>query len=218
MNTPSPGMLAQRQLRAAEIALETARRRRRETDAELAEAEAEVEAAQTALAQSRAERERERAEAQEQLAQARVGRTAAEQRYVEEHSRRLALEQQLAALRREGGRRDDLTRQLAAETRIRELEGDLEIVTRHAATFEYGVRMAAFDAFKVVREMADVVSGLLSRTGLVPAPRRDVSGEPGAAVEPRPATSGLDAERLDAALERLRATTPPPTDEPPASV
>jgi hypothetical protein len=208
--TAAEEMLLQRQLRAAEIALENDRHRRFAEDDELRSLRSFAEAAEAMLADSVAARELEAQAFRAQLAAADTRALTAEQGYTAERNRRRNLEQALAAVAAERSRRDDLVRQLAAEQRIRELEGELELVMRHAAAFEYGVRMAAFDAFRLVREMTDRVEALLSRAGLVPAsrPASGPAGDGTAASGPG-VDDGFDAARLDAALERLRAGTPP---------
>jgi hypothetical protein len=225
MSTPPPeDILNQRRLRAAEIALETARRRRFETDetvralqAEIIEMEATVAAAHEAL-----KRERRAARAEVELAQR--AQLLAEQGAIHERERRWELERELNRLRRDAFEHDALSRQLIAEQRIRALEGELEVVFRRAAEFEYGVRMAAFDAFKLVRELVDRVSSVLPnlKLGLPELGRGDPEAEtPADGADPASANEAtsveraanrLDSQRLDAALERLRASTPPPAD------
>jgi hypothetical protein len=235
MSVPSEEMLAQRQLRAAEIALDSVRRQRRQTEETLRAQQVLVDAAQAALDEKEAERRHDAYALGLAVAAAQARELAAETRYLQEHQRRLSLEEQVAALRRREVARDDLARQLAAEARIAELEGELELISRHAAEFEYRVRMAAFDAFKLVRDLSDVVSGLLQRARILDpprssrppregdAPRGSGSGsgsksedarDPTAYVPAPSVASVLDSQRLDAALARLRATTPPPDDAP----
>jgi hypothetical protein len=156
-------MLVQRQLRAAEIALETARRRRFETDEVIREFRTVAERAQAALAESEAARDRDAATFRARIAALEAATLDAEQRRLVERNRRLAVDQQLSALSAEAGLRDETARQLSAETRIRQLEGELELVSRRAAEFEYGLRMAAMDAFRLVRAMADRVDAMLGR-------------------------------------------------------
>ncbi len=220
MSTPPEDIFNQRRLRAAEIALEAARRRRFETDETVRALQAEVADSEAALVAAIAGWERDRAAARSEVEAARRGRLVAEQGLVAERERRRELERELADLRRETPRYEDLARQLASEQRLRELEAELELVARRAAEFEYGVRMAAFDAFKLVREMVDRVGSVLPRVRL-PLPELG-RGDPEAARVSRytapgsatttPASNGLDSERLDAALERLRASTPPPAE------
>ena len=224
MSTPSEELLNQRRLRAAEIALATARRRRWESDELVRALRREVADVEAALAAAVAGRERDRAHADAEVASARRAQRVAEQGLMEERRRRTELEERLGHRRREDLRRDDLLRQLAAEQRIRELEAELELVLRRAAEFEYGVRMAALDALKLVRSLVDRVGSVLPgvRLGLPELgrgdPERDAVSEPGSDTAEHgyeaahPAAAGLDSERLDAALERLRATTPPPAD------
>jgi hypothetical protein len=96
--------------------------------------------------------------------------------------------------------------------------------SRRAGGFEYGVRMVAFDAFKLVRGLVDRVGSVLPgvKSALPELGRGDaqlargtVGDPPLAAVTARPERTGdrLDSERLDAALARLRATTPRPTED-----
>jgi multidrug efflux pump subunit AcrA (membrane-fusion protein) len=228
MSTPPEDILNQRRLRAAEIALETARRRRFETDETVRALETAISDAEAALEASRAGRARDRAKAQADLEVARRGRLLAEQRLVDERGRRHELEQELGGLRRQKSRADGLARQSASAQRIRQLEAELELVARRAAEFEYGVRMAAFDAFKLVRELVDRVGSVLPSLRL-PLPElgrgnpespseADGDAQASGSVAPAgasatPASKGLDSERLDAALERLRASTPPPADD-----
>ena len=214
MTLSSDELMVQRQLRAAEIALETARRRRFETDEAMRELQLQAEQARAAAAAAEAARERDAAEAREQLAAFRAMERVAEQRYMEERHRRLALEQELSALAADRRRRDDLARQLAAERRVEELLGELELVQRRAAEFEYGVRMAAFDAFKLLREMSDRVGAALTALGLArgqaptappgPAPMPDATatGETSASAMAR---SDLGFAPADAVDDRLDA-------------
>jgi hypothetical protein len=224
MSTPSDDILNQRRLRAAEIALETARRRRFETDEAVRALQAEVLDMESALSATLAARERDRLEAEADIEAARRAQLLAEQRLVRERERRLELEEVLSGLRRAESQYDALAHELAAEQRIRQLEGELELVSRRAAEFEYGVRMAVFDAFKLVRELAGRVGSVLPDVRL-PLPelgRGDPDEGTGMAHAARAASPGpeevasaieaLDSGRLDAALERLRASTPPPAE------
>jgi hypothetical protein len=219
-------MLAERQLRAAEIALDTTRRERRKTEETLRLQQLLVDDAEAALAANLVDRQRDAADFLLLVAAAKESELLAEQKYISERNRRLDLEQQIAALRQDEITRDELARQLAAEARIQALEGELELVSRRAAEFEYGVRMAAFDAFKLVRDLSDVVNGLLQKAGILEPSRsprvpRDELLDAGAqdprdrtAQVPAPSVGAvLDSQRLDAALERLRATLPPREDD-----
>ena len=239
MSGPSEEILIQRKLRAAEIALETARRRRFERDEEVRDLQAQISGLEAALAALEGAREGDRARAEEQVAAARRAQLEAEQLRLGERARRLALENELTALRAEVTRRDVLSRQLEAERGLRAARGEAEMVSRRAAEFEYAMRIAALDAFGVVRELSDRVGALLAAVGIGPGPRTPEATAPaaepaGAAssdahegsaatapaeVTPHPADGitdgeeGLDFARLDAALERLRAAAPRPDSE-----
>lgn len=225
MSTASDDILNQRRLRAAEIALDTARRRRFETDESVRSLRVEVTDLQTALAALAAARDDDREQARSEVEVARRAQLAAEQALVAERSRRRELERRPGERAREASAHEHLVGQLAAETRIRELQAELELVSRRAAEFEYGVRMAAFDALKLVRDLVGRVGSVLDSVRL-PLPelgRGDPEGggesttpEPGSETlehgydAAHPESTGLDSGRLDAALERLRASTPPP--------
>jgi hypothetical protein len=224
----SEDILNERRLRGAEIALATARQRRFESDESVRALQGEVADLKSALAEALAARERDREAAQVGVAVAQRAQLLAEQGLAAERHRRLELEQQLAQQARQWSAREPLIRQLTAERRIGELEAELEIVLRRAAEFEYGVRMAAFDALKLVRGLVDRVGSVLPQVRLpVPelgrgdpdaGPRSPAPGPEFETVEhgydaAHPASTGLDSERLDAALERLRASTPPPADD-----
>jgi hypothetical protein len=88
---------------------------------------------------------------------------------------------------------DPVSRELAAERRVRALELELELVIRRAAEFEYGVRVVLSDAFSVLGRLAERVRAALGGDNSTP------SGEK------------LNL-RLDEALARLRAETPPLDD------
>ncbi len=227
MSPSSDDILNQRRLRAAEIALETARRRRFETNETVAALQSEVQAVKSALAAEMAERERDRESARSEIAAARAAQRVAEQGLVSERERRWDLERELGRRDRAASEHDGLMRQLASEQRVRDLEAEVELVLRRAAEFEYGVRMAAFDAFGLLRGLVDRVGSVLEAvrlplpelgrgdpetgTGAGVAEVDSAAAEPGVAAA-HPSGSGLDSDRLDAALERLRASTPPPTD------
>ncbi len=227
MSTSSDEILNQRRLRAAEIALETARRRRFETDETVWALQSRVRDAEAALADALAAGEVDRASARADVEVARRAQRVAEQALVDERRRRQEVERQLAEVGRDTVLAAQLERQLAAERRIRELEAEQELVLRRAAEFEYGVRMAAFDALKLVRDLVDRVGSVLPHVRL-PLPElgrgdpetgtgAEASAPAGQTMESgfsavHPSPSGLDSERLDAALERLRASTPPPAD------
>jgi hypothetical protein len=228
MSASSDDILNERKLRAAEMALATARRQRSETDESMRTLQREVADMEAALAEVLAARERDREAARAQVAAARSAQLLAEQALAAERHRRQELEHRLARRARQSSAQEALALQLAAERRIRELEAELEIVFRRAAEFEYGVRMAAFDALKLVRGLVDRVGSALGDVRLpLPAPGRgDPDGGPGQSGPApgsetvrhgydaaHPASTGLDSERLDAALERLRASTPPPPED-----
>jgi hypothetical protein len=218
-DTSSEQMLVQRQLRAAEIALATARQRRFENDEAIRTLRAQVADVEAALEASIAARERDLERYETALEAARRRAVEAEQRHLGEHRRAIALEQELGELRAEAARRDRLIAQLAAERRVRRLEAELELVLRRAAEFEYGMRMAALDAFTVLRGASTRLNAVLlaaGRAGLT-GPEADA---PEGVPDPGPLAGGspsglrtgrserLESNALDAALERLRATTP----------
>ncbi|HET9074127.1 MAG TPA: hypothetical protein VFN48_06070 [Solirubrobacteraceae bacterium] len=196
MSGSSEEILIQRKLRAAELALETARRRRFERDEEVRSLETQISGLEAALAAVEGAREGDRARAEERVAAAHRAQLEAEQRLVAERSRRLALEGELAALRAELGRRDVLTRQLEAERRLRAVEGEAEMLSRRAAEFEHGLRIAALDAFVVVRELSDRVGVLLAAVGLAPAAPAPAPPAPAppAPAPPEPVEAPVTAE------------------------
>lgn len=194
MSSAPEEMLVQRQLRAAEIALETARKRRFETDEEVVELRVQVADLNAALQALGVEQEEGARELRMRVAELQA-ELAVSRRYVlDERAARLAAEQELTDLRREAWTREETVAQLTSQQRIEELEGELELVLRRATEFEYGVRMALGDAFTFLRDLGSRVKKA--------ADAHAASSEP------------LKPERLDAALERLRAAVPePPEDE-----
>ena len=147
MSSAPEEMLVQRQLRAAEIALETARKRRFETDEEVVELRVQVADLNAALQALGVEQEEGARELRMRVAELQA-ELAVSRRYVlDERAARLAAEQELTDLRREAWTREETVAQLTSQQRIEELEGELELVLRRATEFEYGVRMALGDAF-----------------------------------------------------------------------
>jgi hypothetical protein len=194
MSSAPEEMLVQRQLRAAEIALSTARKRRFETDEEAVELRAQVAELNLALEAVAAARESDAQESRVRIAELQAELAVGRRHLLDERAGRLAAEQDLTELRREAMTREDTIAQLASERRIAELEGELEFVLRRATEFEYGVRMALADALTFLRDLGSRV--------------KKVSDAQAAGSEP------LKPERLDAALERLRAAVPEqPEDE-----
>ncbi|WP_249009347.1 hypothetical protein [Conexibacter sp. DBS9H8] len=232
-DTSSEQMLIERQLRAAEIALATARQRRFDNDEAIRTLRAQVADVESALEASIAARERDLEQYQAALESARRRAVEAEQRYLGERRRASALEQELGAVRAEAEQRDHLRSQLAAEQRVRRLEAELEFVLRRAAEFEHGIRIAVLDAFTVLRGASTRLDAVLTAAGLPELPGLSgLSARPWGTVEPssgfepaapaggptvpsgpsRPVPDRLESDRLDAALERLRASTPAPED------
>jgi hypothetical protein len=131
---PDPEMLAERQLRGSELAVEHARRRAAEAEAAAAELAARIARLERELADARAEPERVRA----LLDERRRELTAAEQRVHAEQALRLEVQEQLAAATRaQDALRAALGELAGREARVRELEGELERARRAAAEAEH---------------------------------------------------------------------------------
>jgi dTMP kinase len=191
-------ILAERRVRSSELALHAARRRLRDADEEIAELAARVEELEGALLVQAAERAAEPEALREAVAVENRARRVAEQ---QAHAERIAREEAVAELERAvASQRAPLAveRELAAAlAREQALEAELEIVRRRAADVEHSASVALAAMRQELRESAGRVARALAQLEAVEGPREDA---------PRLAT--VSPDRLDEALERLRAQTP----------
>ena len=213
MAQPTEDLLAQRRLRSTELALDGARARLADAGAELDELRARVDDLEGQLLAREAafedERERLRNPDLERLQAAladEIGRrTLAEQALQAERS---VGEDLAAQVRGDGLRVDDgVERELGvALARIGALEGELEMVRRHATEFEHQVRRSIDAAW-------DWLEDLGARFNDAMAEVEAIQHDAGRALElPEP----WAPERLDEALSRLRARAPAAPEAPDA--
>lgn len=213
--------LVERRLRAAELSLETARRRVAEADGEIAALRRQVaELEEKAL--TAAERAGgERAGLQAELEGERRLRQQVDQALWAERQRARSLE---AELRRQVERAATpaAERRLAeAERRAHELRAELELVRRRAAEFEQQVRLAVNAAWRWLGETGERVSAGLAELDALRA-EQSLAPEPPVPPEPdpedellwrsRPTAEFGNSEipaRFDEALDRLRAQAEP---------
>ena len=227
MNWASDEMLAERRLRSSELALETTRGRLVEANDEIVRLHARIVELEAALDEAR---EQARSLGRPEVIRLELAR---------EQARSLAFEQALADERE---RRQDLERELeprgcrgsdvaalelhAAQRRAERLEGELEVVRRHAAEFEQAIRVAIDDAWGWLagvhdrlqvaldsqRELHELAVGSAGRgTG---DRSRGVGGA--GAADAAGGGAAIDAARLDLARSRLRET--PGGGEPPSAM
>jgi hypothetical protein len=194
----------QRRLRSSELALAGARRRLREAEGELFDLRRRVAALETTLLEREARAAAELDELAGRLDRERRARRRAEQATFSELTRRRELEEELALLRAPvvTGAERELA---AAQRRVRELEGELELVRRQSAEFEQVTRRAVEEAWLWLAEVGERIAEAEAeleelRRGRVSAAAGATEPDRGEAVAP---------ERLDAARARLRAAERP---------
>ncbi|HWD85125.1 MAG TPA: hypothetical protein VG321_05195 [Solirubrobacteraceae bacterium] len=219
--------LAERRLRAAELALESARHR-------VAEADEEIEALRRQAAEleervlAAAERAGgERASLRAELETQRRLRQLAEQGLWSERERARGLEDELRE-RVDAAATPAAERRLAeAERRTRELGAELELVRHRAAEFEQQVRLAVDAAWRWLGETGERAASALAELEALRTPSAGVAlsePEPGAfsasgglsgpydkkpPQSSPPTASDVIPERFDEALSRLRAQIDP---------
>ena len=216
--------LAERRLRAAELALESARRRVAEADEEIAALLRQVSELEEKVLEAAGRAGAEPARLSAELEAERRVRSLAERALWAERERARALEEELRN-RVDQAASPVAERRLAeSERRIRELKAELELVRHRAAEFEQQVRLAVDAAWRWLGETGDRVSVSLSeievwRAGGQPwaldpedellgaAPWEDApSPESTPPTEPMPPAAQDDVipARFDDALDRLR--------------
>jgi DNA repair exonuclease SbcCD ATPase subunit len=199
MNWASDEMLAERRLRSSELALETTRQRLVEANEEIARLHARILELEDAFGAARDDaRSLGKPEViRRELAREQARTLAFEQALADERDRRHALERELEISRAPWS--DTAEHELfEAQRRAERLEGELEVVRRHAAEFEQSIRVAVDDAWAWLAQVhgrltlaLEAQAELAERAG---AGRRAAAG--GAAP--------IDASRLDQARSRLR--------------
>jgi len=234
-------ILAQRRLRSAELALVAARRRLIESEHDLKELRAHAAQLETALLEREAAHDPEPDRLRAELAKRSRELLLSEQALHAERVRRAAVEAEISRWR-ETPVIDGVERELAvALRRVAALDGELELVRRHASEFEHGIQVAVDAAWAWLGEMADRFGETLAEleelralphmTHEAPAVGDVESGavergEPLARQAPAAGDGGAGAAdagavepgRLDEALARLREHTPTAAaDEPDGS-
>ena len=203
-------LLAERRLRSSELALETTRRRLVEANEEIGRLHDRVveleQAVEAALAPG-ADYERMRAELERETAQ----RLAADQALRDERDRRAQLERALELSRApwSPGAQREL---IHAQEHARRLEGELEVVRRHAAEFEQAIRIAVDDVWRWLTEVSERLDRALriQQARAVPAAPAAAGLEPGASGGPAAAGGEpVVPERLELARARLRDVPSP---------
>jgi hypothetical protein len=202
-------MLLERRAFAAELALGSAREAYRDglRDLEVLNArrlELEEEFRQAVLG-----RDRDRRAYEYRIHTLKQAVRVAQQEAESERALRLELQHGVGAERRLWEERDGLARTLAAERRADMLAAEVELLSHSAAEFEYGVRVALGEAFKL---LADLTGRVRSIIDAIPGVGQSHSGPRGELEPPGEDFEPLNTERLDAALSRLRARTPPLQD------
>jgi hypothetical protein len=212
-----PEVLAARQLRGSELALEHARRRASEAEATAAELAARFARLERELAQARTEPERIRASLAARVHELR----RAEQRVHAEQALRLEIEERLAAVHEVKGALREAFGELAGrEAYIRELEGELESARRAAAEAEH---LAATRGAAAAQEPA-VGSAAVSEPAAPPVPREAAAPQapreapPPGSLERRASTiraeSALAAELRNASRPAARPARAPDQRQP----
>jgi hypothetical protein len=140
-------MLAERRLRSSELALATTRKRLFEADEEIGRLYMQIRELEGELAEARSAARREPERLQAEL-------RVSEQTLWDERQRRVQLEREIELTRAPWSATAE--RELsAAQRRVRELEGELELVRRHAAEFEQAIRVSVDDAWRWLRAVGD---------------------------------------------------------------
>lgn len=220
--------LSERRLRAAELALEAARRRVTEADAEIVELRRQVGTLEERLLRASAQALAEPAGLRAELDAERRLRHQAEQGLWAERERARGLEEELRR-RVERAASPAAERRLEeAERRVRELHSELELVRHRAAEFEQQVRLAVDAAWRWLGETAERVNaGLVELDALrelaaaqeldpedellrhpawavqIPVTSPPASSPPASASAAAP--DDVIPQRFDDALDRLRA-------------
>ncbi len=227
MNWASDELLAERRLRSSELALETTRQRLVEAGEEIVRLHARIVELEAALDEAR-EQARSLGKPEVirlELARAQARTLASEQALADERDRRQEVERELELLRVPWG--DAAERELgAALRRAARLEGELEVVRRHAAEFEQAIRVAVDDAWSWLGRVHDRLQYAIEAQGELRDLAADAGGGDRAGGRPlglgaagAAAAAGgapIDAARLEAARSRLRET--PGAGEPPTAI
>jgi chromosome segregation ATPase len=212
VNATSEDILAQRRIRSSELALDAARRRLLEADEELSELRVRVADLEETIFRQAVEAEAEPARLRAQVQAEERVRKVVEQALHVERSRRVELEAELSRRPAAGDGVEGqaavavLERELAAAgRRVRELEGELEVVRRQAAEFEHSIRARARAAIGEVGEMGARLRRALEAVDRLVTDARVKSAR---AEPPAVGSPAVEALRLDDALSRLRAAAP----------
>ncbi len=214
--------LAERRLRAAELALESARRRVTEADDEIMALRRQVAALEDKVLQAEARGLAEPARLHAELDAERMVRRLAEQSLWAERERARGLEEELRH-RVDQAASPAAERRLAeAERRARELHAELELVRHRAAEFEQQVRLAVDAAWRWLGETGERVSSSLGELELLrqrQLPEALAPSEPWtpgfseSLPAPRPSDDVIPG-RFDEALTRLRSQVQPDPETP----